>query len=305
MYLEHFGFQSAPFGLTPQTQFYFPAERNQQTLVSVMAAIERGEGIVKITGEVGTGKTMMCRLLLGELENKVNLAYLAMPASTPSALFMAVLHELRGHVLPHEEPQAALQRHLLTLTVTGKHTVLVIDEAQAFGRDGLEAIRLLSNLETDNEKLITIVLFGQPELDEMLADDSLRQLRQRITFSFRTYQLTQRESFDYLMHRLTHASESRTKALSVFSRHAMGMMVRAAHGIPRLLNIVADKALLHSYGRGALQATARDVRAALDEHQLSLASHQAHWLVYALFVLIIVMLIYGAQPQPMAMITSW
>jgi MSHA biogenesis protein MshM len=305
MYLEHFGFHHAPFGLTPQTQFYFPAERNQQTLVSVLAAIDRGEGIVKITGEVGTGKTLMCRLLLGELESKVNLAYLAMPASAASALFMAVLHELRGHVLPHEEPQTALQRHLLALMGDGKRTVLVIDEAQAFGRDGLEAIRLLSNLETENEKLITIVLFGQPELDEMLAADTLRQLRQRIAFSFRTYPLTQRESLDYIMHRLTHANESRTRALGVFSRHALGLMVRAARGIPRLLNIVADKSLLHAYSRGATQATARDLRAALDEHQLTLAAYQAHWLVYVLVLVIIALLVYGAQPQPMDMITSW
>jgi MSHA biogenesis protein MshM len=305
MYLEHFGFQSAPFNLTPQTAFYFPAEKNQQALLSVLAAIARREGIIKITGEVGTGKTLMCRLLLAELQDMVHLAYLAMPASTPSALFTSVLHELRGHVEPHEEAQQALQRHLLALTANGKRAVLVIDEAQAFGRDGLEAIRLLSNLETETQKLITIVLFGQPELDEMLQADNLRQLKQRIAFSFSTHPLTQRECSDYLLHRITQASTSRARALSIFSKHALGLLTHAGRGTPRLLNILADKALLNAYGRGAQRVTVQDVKAALNEHQLTVPSQYAHGLVILLLALVIIFIILGHRPDAMEVITSW
>ncbi|MGE3770636.1 MAG: ExeA family protein [Bdellovibrionales bacterium] len=305
MYLEHFGFLNAPFNLTPQTHFYFPAEKNQQALLSVLAAVARREGIIKITGEVGTGKTLMCRLLLAELQNMAHLAYLAMPANNPDALFLAVLHELRGHIEGHETPQTALQRHLLDLTAGGKRAVLVIDEAQAFGRDGLEAIRLLSNLETETQKLITIVLFGQPELDEMLQAENLRQLQQRITFSFQTTPLTINESLEYLTHRLVQASESRARALSLISGHAMRTIVHAARGIPRLLNILTDKALLHAYGRGASKVDRRDVKAALDEHKLTIPAQRAHWLVYALVALIVIILIIGARPEPVHMITSW
>lgn len=307
MYLEHFGLTRAPFGLTPQTQFYFPTERSQQTLLAALGAIERGEGIIKITGEVGTGKTLMCRMLLAELQDKVALAYLAIPASHPSALFAALLHELGGHCEAHEEPQAALQRHLLAITATGKQAVLVVDESQAYGREGLEALRLLSNLETENNKLITIVLFGQPELDEILAEHSLRQLRQRITFSFQTGPLSFRESVDYLRFRLEHASESRLRALSIFTLPALYLTARAARGIPRLLNITADKALLNAFGRNAARVDRHDVHAALDEHNLTGPSRTAHWVVLAILLVVAALLLLGIvqnnSPQPV--ITNW
>lgn len=306
MYLEHFGLNRAPFGLTPQTQFYFPTERNQQNLLALLTAIERGEGIIKITGEVGTGKTLMCRMLLAELQDKVALAYLAIPASHPSALFAALLHELGGHCHAHEEPQAALQRHLLEITATGRKAVLVVDESQAYGREGLEALRLLSNLETESHKLISIVLFGQPELDEILAEHELRQLRQRITFSFTTQPLTFRESVDYLRFRLEHASESRIRALNVFTTPALYLVGRAARGIPRLLNIVADKALLHAFGRGASRVDRRDVRAALDDHNLTAPSRTAHWIVLAILLAVLVLLLVGTTQNAVTpVITSW
>lgn len=306
MYLEHFGLLRAPFGLTPQTQFYFPTERNQETLLALLAAIERREGIIKITGEVGTGKTLMCRMLLAELQDKVHLAYLAMPASHASALFAALLHELGGHCQPHEEPQAALQRVLLQLTAGGKQAVLVVDESQAYGREGLEALRLLSNLETESQKLITIVLFGQPELDELLAVHELRQLRQRISFSFSTGALSTRESIDYLRFRLEQASASRVKGLGIFTGPALYLTARAARGIPRLLNVIADKALLHAFGRNANRVERRDVKAALDEHRLTAPAARAHWIVLAVLLAVLVLLLVGLRPSPPApVITSW
>lgn len=306
MYLEHFGLVRAPFGLTPQTQFYFPTERNQQILLATMAAIERGEGIIKITGEVGTGKTLMCRMLLAELQDKVALAYLAIPASHPSALFAALLHEFGGHCAAHEEPQAALQRHLLAITASGKQAVLVVDESQAYGREGLEALRLLSNLETENSKLITIILFGQPELDELLQEHNLRQLRQRIVFSFQTKALSLRESADYLRHRLEQASESRVRALSVFTLPALYLAARAARGIPRLLNIIADKAMLNAFGRNAARVDRHDVMAALDEHNLTVPSRMAHVAVLAILLTVLALIVVGWQQNtPLPVITSW
>lgn len=306
MYLEHFGLMRAPFGLTPQTQFYFPTERHQQILLATLTAIERGEGIIKITGEVGTGKTLLCRMLLAELQDKVALAYLAIPASHPSALFAALLHEFGGHCAAHEEPQAALQRHLVAITSGGKQAVLVVDESQAYGRDGLEALRLLSNLETETQKLITIVLFGQPELDSLLAEHNLRQLRQRIVFSFQTKALSLRESIDYLRYRLEQASESRVRALNIFTLPALYLAARAARGIPRLLNVIADKAMLNAFGRGAARVDRHDIKAALDEHNLTAPSRLAHWLVLAILLVVLAMLASSLLPSsPTPVITSW
>lgn len=262
LYLEHFGLHEAPFGITPDTDFLYATRSHQEAFNTLLVALRSGEGFVKITGEVGTGKTLLCRRLLQTLAEDCQTAYLPNPALTPQTLLRAVADELALELPAGEDAYAllkALNDALLHAGRQARPVVVLIDEAQAIPLESLEALRLLSNLETAKRKLIQIVLFGQPELDRHLANPAIRQLRQRIAFAHRLSGLSRGELRAYLSHRMRQAGLA---AGEVFSDEAVGALYRASAGTPRLVNILANKSLLAVFGEGEQLVRGRHVRAA-------------------------------------------
>lgn len=260
MYQAFFGLAEKPFALTPNTGFLVQLAPYQACLNLLRVALAEGEGFIKITGEVGTGKTLLCRALLIELDNQdYQVAYLPNPSLNPGGLRQALARELHVTEADGATVLDALQRRLIELAAAGKSTVVLIDEAQALPPETLEALRLLTNLETQQAKLLQVVLFGQPELDETLARNEFRQLRQRITFSYRLRPLDVKDTTRYLQERLAVAGY---RGEPLFSPAAVRRLVRGSGGIPRLLNILAHKALMAAYGEGRRQVTGRHIRRA-------------------------------------------
>lgn len=265
MYLEFFGMRELPFTLTPNTDFFIELDGHHQALEVTQLALESGEGFIKITGEVGTGKTLLCRRLLNTLPDKFVTAYIPNPFLTPDGLMLALAEELdlpvslekgRHHVL------GQINGKLVSLKQEGKKVVLMLDEAQAMPEESIEALRLLTNLETESEKLLQIVLFGQPELNDLLNRDSLRQLKQRITFSYILPVLNEDEVSSYINHRL---SRSGFPGVNLFSQRAIHEVYKNSAGIPRLINILCHKALLVAYGRGDTKVTQVHVARAVED----------------------------------------
>lgn len=262
MYLAHFGLVDRPFGITPDTKYAYSAAAHQEALNTLLVALPSGEGFIKITGEVGTGKTMLCRRFLATLGSEYFSAYLPNPALAPLPLLLAVADEL-GLKLDANDQQFQHVKHinkrLLDLAGEGKTVVLCVDEAQTAPLESLEALRLLSNLETEKRKLVHVVLFGQPELNQKLADPSVRQLQQRIAFHYHMQGLRREELGHYLAHRLQVAGY---RGGPLFSRSALSCLFRCSGGIPRLVNILANKALLAAYGEGKAAVGRRHMYAA-------------------------------------------
>lgn len=262
MYLNHFGLRETPFSLTPDPEFYYNYLGHQQALNVLQVALQGGEGFIKITGEVGTGKTLLCRKLLAMLDEHCTTAYLPNPLLSPYELHKALVEELGLKVPPGSTTHDLVKlvtKHLVALCKKGRKAVLCIDEAQAMPRESLEALRLLSNLETEKQKLLQIVVFGQPELDKLLDRPDLRQLRQRITFSYDLPSLDRQGVDGYINHRLRVAGMENA---GIFSRDAVEVLHRASRGIPRLVNILSHKALMAAYGRGQETVETRQVQAA-------------------------------------------
>ncbi|EKO3423215.1 AAA family ATPase [Vibrio fluvialis] len=243
MYLAHFGLVQMPFHLTPDTRFFLGLAPHFEAIQTVGAALEMGEGVIKITGEVGTGKTMVCRMLLTHLAQDIVLLYLPNPALNGSELRRAVATELKLNVPDDHDLVERIQTELMALHFAGKRVIAMVDEAQALSDDALETLRLFGNLETENAKLLQIVLIGQPELDSRLAQHHLRQFRQRITFSAQLRPLTLEETVAYIDNRL-HKSGSSGELFTLNQKRALW---RACRGIPRLINQVCHKALLLTY----------------------------------------------------------
>ncbi|OBR44640.1 MSHA fimbrial biogenesis protein MshM [Aeromonas dhakensis] len=293
MYLNHFGLQEAPFGLTPNTGFYYGLPPHEEALQVLNWALAQGEGFIKVTGEVGTGKTLLCRKLLSELgseERPVRLAWLPNPHLSPAELRIALALELGLPVRDQSELDLTdrIHRHLISLHRQGSRVVVLIDEAQALPDETLEAIRLFGNLETESSKLLQIVLFGQPELDSRLAKPHLRQLRQRIGFSYCLRPLRFDETRAYLEHRL-HISGYRGAPL--FGGAALRQLWRASRGIPRLINILAQKCLMLAYGQGARQIDGRLVRLAVRDTDDARRFVSRRW--WPLLLLLGCALVYG------------
>ena len=263
-YLRHFGLRELPFNITPDTSFFFACRGIQQALNTLLVALSNGEGFIKITGEVGTGKTLLCRKFLSTLGAGWVSAYVPNPNLEPRGLLLALAGELSvpGERLePHRLEKELVQR-LLDLARQGKRVVLCMDEAQAMPLATLETVRLLTNLETEKRKLMQVVLFGQPELDARLASESVRQIRQRITFQHRLGVLSRSEIADYIGHRLTIAGYS---GAPLFTPPAIRAINGASRGVPRLVNILANKSLLLVFGEGGRQVEHQHVRAAVDD----------------------------------------
>jgi MSHA biogenesis protein MshM len=263
-YLKHFGLRELPFGITPDTSFFFACRSIQEALNTLLVAVANGEGFIKITGEVGTGKTLLCRKFLSTLSSNWVSAYIPNPNLQPRGLVLALAEELGvsgESIEPHRLEKELMQR-LLDLARQGKRVVLCMDETQAMPLPTLETVRLLTNLETEKRKLMQVVLFGQPELDRNLSSESVRQLRQRITFQYRLKALARTEVSDYVAHRLTIAGYS---GEALFAHGALGALHAASRGVPRLVNILAHKALLVVYGEGGRQVERRHVRSAVED----------------------------------------
>lgn len=250
MYLEFFGMRELPFTLTPNTDFFLDLDGHHQALEVVQLALESGEGFIMITGEVGTGKTLLCRRLLNTVSDDFVSAYIPNPFLTPDGLLLALAEEL-GLVVDQEKGRhhvlGEINKKLMSIKESGKQVVFLLDEAQAMPEESIEVLRLLTNLETETEKLLQVVLFGQPELNDVLARDSLRQLRQRITFSYTLPTLTLEEVNSYINHRL---NRSGFPGVNLFNTKAVQALAEASAGIPRLINILCHKSLLVAYGRG-------------------------------------------------------
>lgn len=263
MYLEHYGLHELPFSLTPDTSFFFAYGHYRDALNTLLVALHNGEGFIKVTGEVGTGKTLLCRKLLNSLEAPFLTAYIPNPYLTPTALILAVAEEL-GMVLPRNQgAHRALKQishRLVELGREGKQVVLCIDEAQAMPDQTLEILRLITNLETEKRKLLHVVLFGQPELDTHLSKPSVRQLRQRITFSYTLQPIDRAGMEAYVQHRLLVAGSHGSVH---FDKAAMRLLYQGSAGYPRLVNILAHKALLLGYGQGIQQIGDKQLRAAI------------------------------------------
>jgi MSHA biogenesis protein MshM len=264
-YLAHFGLKEHPFTLTPNTNQYFPIEKHVEIVQSIHFGIARNTGILKVVGDVGTGKTMLCRLLLRKLVAANDaVAYLNAPQVDPDALVGLVAAEFGLEQGTKAEMLQGLNAFLLEQHALGHNAVLIVDEAQALGAAGLEAVRLLSNLETERNKLLQIVMFGQSELDELLLQPGLRQINQRIGFAFTTGPLTMAEAIDYIAHRVR-VSRVDGVDFPVFAPRAMELLAEAASFVPRVINILADKALLVAYGEGGIQVVEKHVGIAIDD----------------------------------------
>lgn len=262
MYLDHFGLTELPFGITPDTSFTVLTRSHQEALNTLLVALNSGEGFIKITGEVGTGKSLLCRRLLQALPDNSISAYLPNPYLAPRTLLLALAEELSVAVDPESDDYHLLKsvnNALLAHAVAERRVVVCIDEAQAMPLETLESLRLLSNLETEKRKLLQIVLFGQPELDRKLAEPSVRQLLQRIAFHYRLTGLAREEVANYLAHRLRVAGY---RGEDVFGQQAVRCLHRASRGTPRLLNILAHKSLLAVFGEGKHAVRAGHVRQA-------------------------------------------
>jgi MSHA biogenesis protein MshM len=286
MYYDHFGLTQAPFKITPNTEFFFTGGNRGPVLEALIYAITHGEGIVKVSGEVGSGKTMLCNMLQSRLPDNVESVYLANPSVAPDEVLHAIAFELQlglERTADRLEVMHCLQDYLVQRHAEGKRVVVFIEESQSMPLATLEEIRLLSNLETRTDKLLQIVLFGQPELDEMLRRPDIRQLRDRIAHSFQLEPLTHEQVREYLTFRMRAAGY---RGPEIFSPQVVKQIARASEGLTRRINLIADKALLAAFSENTHTIQPTHVLAALRDSEFNRAPHRASrrpaWVAIAL-----------------------
>jgi len=274
MYLEHFALSEPPFKITPVTEFFFSGANRGEVLDALVYAITDSEGIIKISGEVGSGKTMLCRMLLERLPTNIKTIYLANPSLSREELLYAIADGLDLD-LEGQRVSLLLQNlhtHLVTKHNQGERCVVLVDEAHAMPLDTLEELRLLYNLQVGKHKLVQIVLFGQPELDAKLEQNNMRQLKDRIVHHFHMQPLSKKMISAYLMFRM-HAAGYRGP--EIFSPAALNLIDRASNGLMRRVNILADKSLLAAFVENTHHIEARHVQAAIRDSELT---PDKHWL---------------------------
>ncbi|MDO6524141.1 AAA family ATPase [Motilimonas sp. 1_MG-2023] len=287
MYLEHYGLAALPFTLTPDTHYFYELTPHAEALEVLVAALDGGEGIIKVIGEVGTGKTLLCRKMMNQLAPQYVGLFLPNPYVSAHEIRHAIATCLKIKI-DSEVNQAsltqAIERSLMRLNEQGKKLVVFIDEAQALPDETLEAIRLFTNIETEKDKLIQVVLFGQPELDMRLRQSKLRQLQQRVVFSYQLRPLTFAEAKLYIQHRL---KMSGYQGEPLFNAKTVKLIWRASRGIPRLLNILCHKALIVSYGKGDPLISIASVQSAIADTDN--VSHYPVWPKWLYFLIPLVL----------------
>ena len=266
MYLKHFGLSESPFRITPHTDFFFAGANRGAMLEALQYALLHDEGIIKVSGEVGSGKTMLCRVLMERLPDHVEIIYLANPSLARDEILLAIADELQLDLGQERQTRVlrALQDALIERYAAGRRVVVLIDEAHAMPPETLEEIRLLSNLEANRHKLLQIVLFGQPELDANLGVAQMRQLKERITHSFRLGPLSRGEITSYIDYRMRAAGYH---GPSVFTPAAIRLIADASEGLTRRVNILADKSLLAAFASNTHSVTQREVRLAVRDSE--------------------------------------
>jgi MSHA biogenesis protein MshM len=274
MYYGHFGLSQAPFKITPNTEFFFSGGNRGPILEALIYAITHGEGIIKVTGEVGSGKTMLCHMLPKRLPPHVETVYIANPSVSPEEILHTIAFELQlgaDRGATRLQVMQALHDYLIKRHAEGKRVVVFVEESQSMPLATLEEIRLLSNLETKNDKLLQIVLFGQPELDDNLRQSQIRPLRERITHTFRLEPLAPGEIREYLMFRMRAAGY---RGPDLFSGSVVGSIARASLGLTRRVNLIADKALLAAFSENTHTIRSKHIDAAVRDSEFSQQSHR-------------------------------
>jgi len=270
MYLEYFGLGKPPFRITPDTHVFFEGRQRGPALLALKYAVESGEGITKVVGEVGTGKTMLCRMLPTIANDDIDWVYLAHPSLSADQMLQEIARELGLEMTAHGDKltvMRSLHTTLLQRHAANRKVVVLVEEAQEIPLQTLEELRLLSNLETDEHKLLQIVLFGQPELDERLADRKIRQLRERITHSLYLQPLDLSDIHAYLNFRLRASGH---QGPDLFTPQSARVIEKYSHGLIRRINILADKALLAAYASGSSTIRVSDIkRAAIDSQYVA------------------------------------
>lgn len=303
MYEDYFGLERPPFKITPDTSLFYEGGKRGDILAALVYAIHRGEGIIKVVGEVGSGKTMLCRMLQLKLPDTVEIVYIANPSVSPEDILFVIAHELELSVTKGDskhEVMHLLQDYLLQRHMENKQVVLFIEEAQGMPLDTLEEIRLLSNLETDQNKLLQIVLFGQPELDHNLAQQSIRQLRERITHSFSLEPLTQDEIHNYLNFRMREVGYTGPELIN---NTVAKKVEQHSNGLLRRINIIADKILLSAFAEGTHNLSAKHVTAAVNDStfdQKAPRKSRAMWWFGILVVIALAVALYQTRSQWMS-----
>ncbi|MCK4674334.1 MAG: AAA family ATPase [Gammaproteobacteria bacterium] len=293
MYQEHFGLTRPPFKITPDTSLFFEGSQRGAALDALTYAINSGEGIIKVVGEVGSGKTMLCRMLEIRLSSDIDVIYIANPSLSPDNILHMIAHELHLDVsneMSKVDVMQRIQAHLLKKHASNRQVVLFVEEAQSMPIETLEEIRLLSNLETDENKLLQMVLFGQPELDEKLSAPHIRQLKERITHSFNLSPFPPGDTLKYLNFRLRAVGY---KGPDIFNKKTAGVLKKYSDGLTRRINIIADKSLLAAYSEGSHTITSSHVKSAAQDSEFKHKVNKNFLLVATAFILISASLIAG------------
>jgi len=288
MYQEHFGLNRPPFKITPDTSLFYEGNQRGAALEALVYAIKSGEGIIKVVGEVGSGKTMLCRMLEVRLSDEVDVIYIANPSLSPDNILHVIAHELQLDVNTETskvDVMHQIQAHLLKKHAENRQVVLFVEEAQSMPIETLEEIRLLSNLETDENKLLQMVLFGQPELDEKLSLQHIRQLKERITHSFNLSPFRPDDTLHYLNFRLRAVGY---KGPDIFNKKTAGVVKKYSAGLTRRINIIADKALLAAFSEGGHTVTCAHVKSAAQDSEFknTINSKKILWTVAGLLLVV-------------------
>jgi type II secretory pathway predicted ATPase ExeA len=267
MYQEHFGLTRPPFKITPDTSLFFEGSQRGAALDALIYAITSGEGIIKVVGEVGSGKTMLCRMLEVRLSDDIDVIYIANPSLSPDNILHVIAHELNLDIeneTSKVDVMQQIQNYLLQKHAENRQVVLFVEEAQSMPIETLEEIRLLSNLETDENKLLQMVLFGQPELDEKLSAPNIRQLKERITHSFKLSPFPPDDTLDYLNFRLRAVGY---KGPDIFNKKTAGVVKKYSDGLTRRINIIADKSMLAAFSEGSHTVTPSHIKTAAKDSE--------------------------------------
>ena len=300
MYEDYFGLKRPPFKITPDTSLFYDGGKRGDILAALVYAVHRGEGIIKVVGEVGSGKTMLCRMLQLELPDTVEIVYIANPSVSAEDILFVIAHELELVVAKNaskHEVMHLLQDYLLQRHMENKQVVLFVEEAQGMPLETLEEIRLLSNLETDQNKLLQIILFGQPELDANLSNTSIRQLRERITHQFNLTPLTRDEIHSYLNFRMREVGYTGPELISL---EVAKKIESYSEGLLRRINIIADKILLSAFAEGTHSLTTKHVLAAVNDSNFGGEKKSGNgltWLIVSGILILLAVAIMAARPH--------